>query len=251
MIIHCPFCKTGYDIEHGRYECECGAKFTVDEEWILSIEESSPRTNTTSKKNTKRIILIIGGAVVAVVVLVVLFIFLGKSEKDDLSNNDGNKTKTAEKTKESQAKKYKKAILRVKKQSETIFPNDLSFSNMDELDQFITVLDNIADYTFDFQECPSEYVDAWLKYKRLSRELAGVLRKVRTKKNDIENNKNDMEALVFLESLTYGYSPSYNSLSNDINGLVKEGDRITNEMRDLDDIIKSIENKYGVKTSDK
>ena len=29
MLIHCPTCNTEYDCEPGKYECECGAKFTV------------------------------------------------------------------------------------------------------------------------------------------------------------------------------------------------------------------------------
>lgn len=40
MIIHCPFCNTEYDCEPGKYECECGAKFSVTADGNLSVENS-------------------------------------------------------------------------------------------------------------------------------------------------------------------------------------------------------------------
>jgi len=39
MIIKCPSCNTQYDCEPGKYECECGAKFSLASDGNLSIEE--------------------------------------------------------------------------------------------------------------------------------------------------------------------------------------------------------------------
>ena len=40
MLIHCPACNTEYDCEPGKYECECGAKFSVTADGNLSVENS-------------------------------------------------------------------------------------------------------------------------------------------------------------------------------------------------------------------
>ena len=38
MLIHCPSCNTEYDVAPGRYECECGAKFSVATDGSMSVE---------------------------------------------------------------------------------------------------------------------------------------------------------------------------------------------------------------------
>jgi len=40
VIINCPSCNTEYNCEPGKYECECGAKFSLSEEGLLSLNES-------------------------------------------------------------------------------------------------------------------------------------------------------------------------------------------------------------------
>lgn len=40
MLIRCPSCNTEYDCEPGKYECECGAKFSVTADGSLSVESS-------------------------------------------------------------------------------------------------------------------------------------------------------------------------------------------------------------------
>ena len=43
MLIHCPVCNTEYDVAPGKYECECGAKFSVSADGSLSVFDSAPQ----------------------------------------------------------------------------------------------------------------------------------------------------------------------------------------------------------------
>ena len=50
MLIHCPNCNTEYDCEPGRYECECGAKFSLSADGLLSVGDSVPSEITPSEQ---------------------------------------------------------------------------------------------------------------------------------------------------------------------------------------------------------
>ena len=48
MLIHCPSCNTEYDCEPAKYECECGATFTVEVDGSLSVIELPSKETATS-----------------------------------------------------------------------------------------------------------------------------------------------------------------------------------------------------------
>ena len=50
MLIHCPNCNTEYDCEPGKYECECGAKFTVATDGTIDINGTTNQDTVPSQQ---------------------------------------------------------------------------------------------------------------------------------------------------------------------------------------------------------
>ena len=50
MIIHCPSCNTEYDCAPGKYECECGAKFSVTTDGSLFMEDTASLESLSSEQ---------------------------------------------------------------------------------------------------------------------------------------------------------------------------------------------------------
>ena len=42
MLTKCPTCQTEYDLESGKYECECGTKFYVLDDGRVSVADQAP-----------------------------------------------------------------------------------------------------------------------------------------------------------------------------------------------------------------
>ena len=246
-ITYCPNCKQKYKVEPDmigfKVECTvCNTTFVVQDCSSTSIKNpklriipQDERTNNgieshssdyflgqsnRQKNNTKRNVII---AVIVVLLFFLTILLLIHSSTPSIEVRA-------------------KAIQRVDDQINKILPETPNLSSMEDVDVLITMFDTFAGYDFNFNDCPSEYMILVMMEQRTIRELSSVLRRIK----ELDKNKNNTEALLVMETMAYGSSPSYSNFQNEAEELKRSTQEIISTLQSINDSMKTIKNKYGI-----